>query len=144
MPGGGGAQGVPQRVPQMPSIPFADPAAASTSSASASAQQAGRPLNSAEMMTVPVSMDSVFANAQVKCCRQPWCCQTLLGICFVSCCALCAKKVHSDSAELACGDAGVLTVSCCAGVGHVSLASLLPLLIGDATQCDQPWHAEIC
>jgi len=68
MPGGGGAQGVPQRVPQMPSIPFADPAAASTSSA----QQAGRPLNTAEMMTVPVSMDSVFTKAQVKAFGLPW------------------------------------------------------------------------
>lgn len=62
MPGGGGAQGVPQSVPQMPSIPFADSVAASTSAASA--QQSGRPLNTAEMMTVPVSMDSVFTNAQ--------------------------------------------------------------------------------
>lgn len=70
MPGGGGAQGVPQSVPQMPSIPFADSVAASTSAASA--QQAGRPLNTAEMMTVPVSMDSVFTNAQVKAFGLPW------------------------------------------------------------------------
>ncbi len=135
MPGGGGAQGVPQRVPQMPSIPFADPAAASTSSA----QQAGRPLNTAEMMTVPVSMDSVFTNAQVKAFGLPWSCQTQLIISYVSCCALSAKEVHSDSAEnradFACGEAGVLTVSYCADLGHVSVANLLPLLIVDTTQC---------
>ena len=67
MPGGGGAQGVPQRVPQMPSIPFADPAAAASAS-SASAQQAGRPFNSAEMVSpaLPVSMGSVFPDAQVQ------------------------------------------------------------------------------
>lgn len=68
MPGGGGAQGVPQRVPQMPSIPFADPAAAAASASSASAQQAGRPFNSAEMASsaIPVTMGSVFPDAQVQ------------------------------------------------------------------------------
>ena len=68
MPGGGrGAQGVPQGVPQgvshMPSIPFADPAVASSAS---SAQQAGRPFQSAEIMSsAPISMDNVFTSSQV-------------------------------------------------------------------------------
>lgn len=56
-------QGMSQGVPHMPSIPYADPAAASSSS---SAQQAGRPFQSAEMMSsTPILMDSVFTTAQV-------------------------------------------------------------------------------
>ena len=59
----GGAQGIAQGLPHMPSIPFADPAAASSSS---SAQQSGRPFQSAEMMSSePISMDSVFTSSQV-------------------------------------------------------------------------------
>lgn len=63
MPGGGVPQGVPQQVPQMPSIPYADPAAAASSS---SAQQAGRPFMSAEMMSssAPVNIGSIFPSAQ--------------------------------------------------------------------------------
>ena len=58
-----GTQGMSQGVPHMPSIPFADPAAASSSS---SAQQAGRPFQSAEMISsTPIPMDSVFTAAQV-------------------------------------------------------------------------------
>ena len=61
--GGRGAQGVPQGMSHMPSIPFADPAVASSSS---SAQQAGRPFQSAEIMpSAPISMDSVFTSSQV-------------------------------------------------------------------------------
>lgn len=65
MPGGGrGAQGVPQGVSHMPSIPFADPAVASSSS---SAQQAGRPFQSAEIMSsAPISMSNVFTSSQVN------------------------------------------------------------------------------
>ena len=59
----GGAQGVPQRVPHMPSIPNADGAGPSFSSA---AQQAGRPFQSAEMLSsAPVTMDSVFPSSMV-------------------------------------------------------------------------------
>ncbi|KAL3161058.1 hypothetical protein ABBQ38_009441 [Trebouxia sp. C0009 RCD-2024] len=57
-------QGMSQGVPHMPSIPYADPAAASSSS---SAQQAGRPFQSAEMMSsTPILMDSVFTTAQAS------------------------------------------------------------------------------
>ena len=56
-------QGAPQRAPQMPSIPFADSSAASSSSA----QQAGQPFQSAEMLSAsePISMDGVFQHPQV-------------------------------------------------------------------------------
>lgn len=58
-----GTQGMSQGVAQMPSIPFADPAAASSSS---TAQQAGRPFQSAEMISsTPIPMESVFTSAQV-------------------------------------------------------------------------------
>ena len=56
----------------------------------------------------------------------------------MSFCALHGKKVHSHSAEnkadFACGEAGVLTVPYCADMGHVTVASVLPLLV-NTTQC---------
>ena len=56
-------QGAPQRAPQMPSIPFADSSAASSSSA----QQAGQPFQSAEMLSAsePVIQSLVLVLLEV-------------------------------------------------------------------------------
>lgn len=95
---GTGAQGIPQGTSHMPSIPFADPAAAASSS---SAQQAGRPLQSAEMISsAPISMESVFTSSQVSLVSQVCFLTSSINVCWAGIPKLYASKLTSVTGKI--------------------------------------------